>query len=386
MISNASVMVPISDDPEENVGPYIQHTAQVDPGNSGGPLLIADPQAPTGYIVAGINTLSFRRRQAANYSIPIKTVLVFVNNILSGKESGAEEIDKRIESFLVGLGGNKAVYGHIARYLSNECTAMNAELALSEMLEKAPKTVQEEIITVFVIDPVSGMSEAVAWIIENSLRTRSGVIRASLQEISDQGNGNYRVSFTIQDKTVESTWAKEYNIWRIRTFGDAALDDRAQIEAKTKKRTQNAGLRTDIVFAINGDFEYLFDQGPAFFASIWYQFAGPVFWDMQFHFAGTDYIQFESGIGFHVPVKLNSFAISPFALANFGLRKIASSDELDFDLAWGWSVRGGIQVFIAAVPGLLFRTAYQYNGYAPVGKGELKAGKHGVTIGIGYVF
>jgi hypothetical protein len=309
-----------------------------------------------------------------------------VNDILSGKESGTEEISRRIESFLAGLGGNKAVYGHIARYLSSECTAMNAEFALSDMLGKAPKTVQEDIITIFVNDPVSGMSEAVAWIIENSLRTRSSAIRASLQEISDQGNGSYRVSFTIQDKTVESTWVKEYNIWRIRTFGDAALDDKAQIEAKTKKRTQNAGLRTDIVFAANSGFEYLLDQGPAFFASIWYQFAGPVFWDIQFHFAGTDYIQFESGIGFHVPIKLNSFAISPFALANFGLRKIIPSDDLDFDLAWGWSFRGGIQVFIAAVPGLLFQTAYQYNGYTPPNKGELKDGKHGVTISIGYVF
>jgi hypothetical protein len=309
-----------------------------------------------------------------------------VGNILSGRESGAEELNKRVESFLAGLDRNKAVYEHIARYLSNECTAINAEFALSDMLEKAPKTVQEDIITVFVNDPINGMSEAVAWIIENSLRSRSGAIRASLQEISDQSNGNYRVSFIIQDKTVESIWVKEYNIWRIRTFGDAALDDRTLIEARTKKRMQNAGLRTTIVFAVNGGFEYLIDQGPAFFASMWYQFAGPVFWDMQFHFAGTDYIQFESGLGFHIPIKLNGFAISPFALANFGLRKIAPSDELDSNLTWGWSVRGGVQVFIAAVPGLLLRTAYQYNSYAPLGEGELNDGKHGISIGIGYTF
>jgi serine protease Do len=385
MVSNASVMVPINNDPEENAGPYIQHTAQVDPGNSGGPLLVADPQAPAGYVVAGINTLSFRRRQAANYSIPIKNVLELIVHILTREETGKAEPDKRIESFLAGLGKNKAVYGHIVKYLSNECIAMNAEYALSNMMEKAPKTVQEEIIGVFVYDPVSGMGEAVAWTIENSLRAKSGVIRASLSDLNRQSDGSYKAAFTIQDRIVESTWVKEYNIWRIRTFGDAALDDRAQIEAKTKKITQNAGLRTDIGFAVNGGFEYLFDQGPAFFASLWYQFIGPVFWDMQFHFASIDYIQLESGLGFHVPVKLNSFAISPFALAVIGFRKIASPDT-DFPLAFGWSVGGGIQVLIAAAPGLLFQAAYQYNSYAPVDKGVLEEGRHGVTIGIGYAF
>ncbi|MDR1905210.1 MAG: serine protease [Treponema sp.] len=390
MVSNASVMVPIGDDPEENIGPYIQHTAQVDPGNSGGPLLVADQQAPTGYVVAGINTLSFRSRQAANYSIQIKNVLEFAGHILSGKGSGQEEFDKRIESFLAGLSRNRAVYGHIAKYLSNECTAMNAEFALSDMLEKAPRSVQEEIITVFVRDPVSGMGEAVAWIIENSLRARSGVIRASLQDVSRQDDGSYKVNFTIQDKTIESTWVKEYNIWRIRTFGDAALDDRTQIEAKTKKREQNAGLRTDIVFAVNGGFEYLFDRGPAFFMSAWYQFVGPVFWDVQFHFAGMDYIHIETGLGFNVPIKLNSFAISPFAIVHAGFKKIPpppNNQYITGDLAYGWSARGGLQVVIAAVPGLLFQAAYQYNSYiAMEDQIELKEGKHGVTVGIGYVF
>ncbi|MDR2095910.1 MAG: serine protease [Treponema sp.] len=385
MVSNASVMVPLNNDPEENVGPYIQHTAQVDPGNSGGPLLVADQQAPTGYAVAGINTLSFRHRQAANYSIPIKNVLELVDRTLNGKETGKEELDARIESFLAGLGKNKAVYGHIAKYLSNECTALNAEYALSNVMENAPRTVQEGIIGVFVYNPVSGMGEAVAWTIENSLRAKSGVIRASLNDVSRQSDGSYKVNFTIQDKIVESTWVKEYNIWRIRTFGDVALDDKTQIEAKTRKTAQAAGLRTDIGLAVNSGFEYLFDQGPAFFASMWYRFVGPAFWDIQFHFASIDYIQLESGLGFNVPIRLNSFALSPFAMANIGFRKIPPSDE-DFDIAFGWSVRGGIQVVIASAPGLLIQAAYQYNSYTLMDKGGLKEGRHGVTLGIGYVF
>jgi len=61
-VSNASVRLPKSSDSDEIIGPYIQHTAQIDPGNSGGPLLVAAQGVQTGYAVVGINTLSANSR------------------------------------------------------------------------------------------------------------------------------------------------------------------------------------------------------------------------------------------------------------------------------------------------------------------------------------
>jgi serine protease Do len=58
IISNANVRFPKSSIDDTLLGPFLQHTAQIDPGNSGGPLLIAQQNVPSGYVVAGLNTLS----------------------------------------------------------------------------------------------------------------------------------------------------------------------------------------------------------------------------------------------------------------------------------------------------------------------------------------
>ncbi|MDR3123805.1 MAG: serine protease, partial [Treponema sp.] len=133
MVSNARVEFPeYADDKKSRImGPYIQHTAQIDPGNSGGPLLIPVEGVPAGYAVVGINTLSARFRQAANFSIPVYRVNAFLNTALGPKpEDEMPRLEARLDSFIEGLGESKTVYEHISAYLSNACTAENAEFAL----------------------------------------------------------------------------------------------------------------------------------------------------------------------------------------------------------------------------------------------------------------
>jgi len=65
-VSNAVARFPRSLDDPTMMGPFIQHTAPIDPGNSGGPLLVAQADVPSGFAVAGINTLTGTWRQAAN--------------------------------------------------------------------------------------------------------------------------------------------------------------------------------------------------------------------------------------------------------------------------------------------------------------------------------
>jgi serine protease Do len=389
MISNAAVMVPIGDDPDDMVGPYIQHTAQVDPGNSGGPLLVQDKGAPAGYAVAGINTLSFRRRQAANYSLPVKTALDFITGTLSGKETRAEDINKRIQAFISGMDANRAVYSHIAKYLSNECIAMNTEFALAEVMDKAPKTVLEEIVLSFIYDPITGMGQAVAWTIENSLRSKTGPIRADLAEVRPSGNNAYTVTISLQDKMVESAWIKEYGIWRIGTFGDIAAGDRSLITEKENKRLMNESLKTDMAFAVYTGFEYIIGQGPAALASLWWK-SKFVLWDINFHFAGVDFIQAATGIGFYYPIRINTAAISPIASASAGFRKKeeqeTSDGRLDVGLSFGWSIQGGIMVTTAGIPGLFGQLSYQYNNYYLGGTDVIEKGRHAVFIAVGYGF
>jgi hypothetical protein len=62
---------------------YIQHTATIDPGNSGGPLLIESNESPIGYSIIGINTLSINNRHNSFYSVPIDLIKLFINKTLN---------------------------------------------------------------------------------------------------------------------------------------------------------------------------------------------------------------------------------------------------------------------------------------------------------------
>lgn len=69
-VSNAYLQI------EEVNHPLVQHTAAIDPGSSGGPLLV---KKEDGYQIAGINTLKAYRRENVGLAIPASTLEEFVS-------------------------------------------------------------------------------------------------------------------------------------------------------------------------------------------------------------------------------------------------------------------------------------------------------------------
>ena len=65
IVSNVCLKIPNS------VSTYIQHTAQVDRGSSGGPLLV---KTNGGYEVVGMNTMKVFNRESVNLAIPVATI------------------------------------------------------------------------------------------------------------------------------------------------------------------------------------------------------------------------------------------------------------------------------------------------------------------------
>jgi len=397
-VSNAGVRLPKDSDSSETMGPYIQHTAQIDPGNSGGPLLVAAQGVPTGYAVVGINTLSARWRQATNYAIPADQVQAFIKTAL-GKEPVNEQnmVARRVDDFIKGLGANKAVYGHIANFLSTACTASNAEFAISELLDKAPRTVLNDIDSTFTNDPVDGMRAAVAWQIENSMRSKSGALKISLNSIMPNHKDGFDVSFNLNDTVVKSEWIKEYGVYRMDTFGDLVTGDKnlqnAKLDEKQKKREQDKALRTDYKFAIFAGYSYVFDYGSALNAGL--RFSSPFTYglDLYYGFDRKEYFQVGFNIGYAYAIRLDSFALTPFGelgaaylSSKESKNKNDNSDDLGFGFDIGLTIKGGLMFTTAKVPGLFGRLFYQHT--IPFMKDQNKAiGSHGlVGISAGYGF
>jgi serine protease Do len=396
MVSNASVRIPLDDGSGKVMGPFIQHTAQVDPGNSGGPLLVQTQGVPTGFAVAGINTLKAYARQAANYSIPVSRIQTFLTaNLNKEKVDERALLDTRLEAFLEGLKANKAVYSHIAPYLSNTCVGENAEFALSEMLNKANRTVQDDILNTFGNSPVDGMRESVAWLIENNIRSKAGSISIATESIT-ANDATYTVTFTINEKSVSSEWINEYGIWRIHKFGGFASGDKEarekQVKADAKEKSEAKALRMNPVFQMSVDYFNIFDRGHIVGLDLTFR-ASYVGWGMRGNF-GSSFFQGVVFVGPYIPIKLGTkAALTPFLNGGVGLqyKKTGGLDWRDYTeekgIYIGLSAQVGIQFTTAWVPGLFMHAGYQYNWFGRfMETGKPKTDQHAVFVGLGYAF
>jgi serine protease Do len=354
-ITNAIARFPKSLDDETLMGPFIQHSAQVDPGNSGGPLLIPQKNAPSGYAVAGINTLSALWRQAANYAVPVNTVETFVKAALHPEpQTYRSQLDQRLSSFIEGFANDKAAYPHIAGFLSSDCIGENAEYAISEVLEKAPRQVQQGFINKLEDSIVGGMGYAVGWIIENAIHKQGAAIKAAVKEVNGSGE-DYNVAFTINGKDYDSTWKREYGIWRIRTFGSVASGDKNLVAKKEARREAAANLRLDSKFNVEAGYAYLFKKAPAAaYAALDYQGMG-----LKLYFAGPDFWAAGVFFGYQASIPLGNVGLVPYIRA--GIDYQADKDYQGNALPVSVMAQAGLKATVSYVPGLSAGVAFQYN-------------------------
>lgn len=354
-ITNAIARFPKSLDDETLMGPFIQHSAQVDPGNSGGPLLIPQKNVPSGYAVAGINTLSALWRQAANYAVPVNTAETFIGAGLHPQpETYRSQLDQRLSKFIEGFAPDKAAYPHIAGFLSSDCIGENAEYAISEVLEKAPRQVQQGFINKLEDNIVGGMGYAVGWIIENAIHKQGAAIKAAVKEVNGSGE-EYNVAFTINGKDYDSTWKREYGIWRIRTFAGVASGDKSLVAKKEAKREAEKNLRLDSKFHVEAGYAYLFEKAPAAaYASLEYYGMG-----LKLYFAGPDFWAAGLFVGYRASVPLGNVGLVPYIRA--GIDYQSDKDYKDDFPSISFMGQAGLKATLAYVPGLSVGLAFQYN-------------------------
>jgi serine protease Do len=392
MVSNSNARFPKSLEDDTLMGPFIQHTAEIDPGNSGGPLLVVNRTATGGYSVAGINTLKALRRQAANYAIPISTIQAFVTAALNPRpETYRAALDARLAKFMEGITANKAVYPHIAAYLSTICVGENAEYAMEEMYDKGSASVRKAFVDKCEESVVEAMGYAVAWTIENSIRGQ-GAIRGSIKEVAGAGE-EYTVVFTINNKDHESKWVWEYGNWRIRSFGAIAAGDKELLTKKQKQKETSERLRTDSTFIIEAGYATLFEKASAaLYVSAEFQGFTQGFAGVKLYYANPDFYVFGIFVGLKYDIPIGNIAITPYG--RIGLDYQNDKEYKDFsrdDFAAAFPVssalQAGIRVTSSYVPGLFAGAVFQFNLF---NMHELdtydNAMKKGLCFTVGYSF
>jgi len=98
IVSNRSVFL-------DGIGPhmasdFIQHSASIDRGNSGGPLLIRSTSEPPVYKVIGVNTRTAHNRQNTFFAVPLENLKAVLDK---AAKSGADASDENFHTVILEL-------------------------------------------------------------------------------------------------------------------------------------------------------------------------------------------------------------------------------------------------------------------------------------------
>ncbi|GMO25579.1 MAG: hypothetical protein Ta2B_05230 [Termitinemataceae bacterium] len=393
VVSNALMRWPHDIADEEGVsparwGPFIQHTAAIDHGNSGGPLLVQQAGATGGYVVAGINARSLSGyRENTFFSIPAERALAYINEAVKPKSDAAQRqnLDLRLNAFIKSLAKPKAVYDAIAPYLSNACVASNAEYAIIETFSRAPRTVQSAIDNED--DAINAMQYCVAWLIEDSFRGKSSsILRATLGEITKNTDGTYNVPFKFGangERVITTAWALEFGIWKLDKAGDLVSGDKLLLEKKEKQLKRDIQKKeNDNYVMLSIGYTNIFDHwaGEVEESTSLFESAQPLTNNASalelsifltknkytlYHFSVTfadKFWQFDADGGFSVPIDIKEVTIAPYALVGINVRNYDTNDKYDMAAFDGGGLfQGGLMVTTSFVQGLYVIVGYQYN-------------------------
>ena len=255
-VTNARARLPDDIDPKKST--FIQHSAPIDSGNSGGPLLIRSANDSSEYEIVGINSAKAVFRQATNFAIPASTITQFMNEKAFAETKKIErglsdvlneftehckhlEIDNETDK-------NKEIVKRIRKltvYVSEDYAIRNGLDIYLKALRKAPKLFRNEILTASVFgNPINGIRTAIAYDIyttvdpeENSYLPDTGTGISELKKTKDG------YEFVLYDESKKSkfftVWKEYYNSWQMDGSG---LDEPPQIgtvsSAQNKKSSK----------------------------------------------------------------------------------------------------------------------------------------------------
>ena len=190
----------------------IQHTAQIDAGSSGSPLLIQSATDKNEYLVAGINTWKAYARENANFAIPTADIRLFCKKYLSSAHIAKDDIRQRAETF-VGLAEQD--YKEMVPFIAYDYIASVAPSQFDSWYKTFPTNVRKDIMRQFRNNPIEGVRMALAYAVREKMRTK----KISIEPVDNNSDGNTaetaEVAMKCNGKPATSKWIKEQGQWRL---------------------------------------------------------------------------------------------------------------------------------------------------------------------------
>jgi serine protease Do len=213
IISNSELEISGFDD--EIKTKAIQHTAQIDRGSSGGPLLVADATQESGYSVIGLNSWKIIDRENVNLSISAKTINDFISNaIKTVSNNQQEQLEKTSGKFISDLmHGYKKVIKYVAYDYVSKLSADN----FVRFIDLASPGAKADILDIFKNgqNPVEAVRIAIADAIVRTLEKNKSTFSFTSIAGIVSSDVPATVFYSYNNKPVTSTWKIEQKNWKI---------------------------------------------------------------------------------------------------------------------------------------------------------------------------
>ncbi len=205
-ISNSAARIKDLLDP--SISTVIQHSAQIDAGNSGGPLLTASRQAAAGYEVVGVNSWKAVGRESTNFAIPARLVLSMIEKSkLAADDEAAKKA--RSEKFKALLTDSSSDWTSIVKFISYKMAASEGKEKFVSAIGHAPSNVKNRIAAEFAGNPVEGLRCSCAYYLFNELSDKNGLDEKMASFVWTKESGLWRLSSTEENDGKKSKSQKE---------------------------------------------------------------------------------------------------------------------------------------------------------------------------------
>lgn len=215
-----------------DVSYLIQHSASIDPGNSGGPLVIKDESSPEGYSVIGVNTWTITNRQNTFFAIPSKHfegVVQKANQILTlkeNKDSLRSRLIHQCRLFAAEINSDKPKWEKVTENVSYAFVGYKGWDSFLKMLQDSDSESLKRLETrFFYYNPMDAMRYAIVYQIWSRVYTKKeklSVVEYKGINIADEEQFSkakpVRTTFIINGVEQEIEWTFEHGHWRISNY------------------------------------------------------------------------------------------------------------------------------------------------------------------------
>ncbi len=228
--------------------PVIQHTANVDAGNSGGPLLVKDSKSACGYSVVGINTWKVRFRENTNISISAKSI----NKFLKGAPTSVNKIGR---SALVKAAQDLTSqdYKEIADIISDDYLFENANDNYGKLFNACPEDFRSAIVDSIKNDkPLDALRLLYGYLLKKEIDKQ----RLAYSDVKYDADSTLQIAKygTAKGKEQTTYWRQSVGRYKLVSYGEMAKSGKKRSSTHTNISTKNKnGTPT---YGIDQDYEF----------------------------------------------------------------------------------------------------------------------------------